>query len=198
LRRGVVPAVREKILIPGAKTSLTFHLAALREGPEGHRNFSGRAGGSESKAPEAFGSASPEGSTRGASLCGMLHRWNSGLREETGPTRVDESGFVNAARGASSCLLLQFAVRFAKRTAQGAARRPAPSHRERDQLFDNSGRSGRENECTRAPGEAHIPYVRTIGSRLPGRSFRDACRENLSEASSRIRVRGRCRYGRQG
>ena len=79
---------------------------------------SGGAGGAELKVPETQISASSEGSTRGASLCGMLHRWNSGLREETGQTRVDESGFVTAARGAEEAPH--------KTTIEVLRQRPAP------------------------------------------------------------------------
>jgi hypothetical protein len=72
---------------------------APHEGPCSYRSVMGRAGGAEPKVPETFDSASSEGSTRGASPCGMSLRWDSGL--ERGRTRrVDESGFVTAARGA--------------------------------------------------------------------------------------------------
>jgi hypothetical protein len=93
-------AYPKKYLSPSPKPRVHFASPLFIEGPCSYRSIMGRAGGAELKVPETQISASPEGSTRGASLCGMLHRWNFGLREETGPTRVDESGFVTAARGA--------------------------------------------------------------------------------------------------
>jgi hypothetical protein len=69
----------EKILIPGPKTSLTFASPLFIEGPCSYRSIMGRVGGAELKVPETQISASPEGSTRGASLCEMLHRWTPAL-----------------------------------------------------------------------------------------------------------------------
>ena len=53
-RRAPPLLLLENKSIPARKTSLTLHLAALHEGPEGHRNFSGKAGGSEPRVPETF------------------------------------------------------------------------------------------------------------------------------------------------
>jgi hypothetical protein len=72
--------------VPAAKSSLTLRLTALHEG------------GPAPKVRETQVAACPEGSTHGASRCGMLHRWEPAKKRR--PTRVDESGFVKAARGA--------------------------------------------------------------------------------------------------
>jgi hypothetical protein len=79
------PAVHAAELIPVVETPTRIRLAAAHDppspsgyggqrGPDGHRNHAGAAGGAESRAPEARGSACPEGSTRGASPRGMSHR----------------------------------------------------------------------------------------------------------------------------
>jgi hypothetical protein len=104
----------------------------------------GKSGRRRAKSPGDFSTRrSPEGSTRGASPCGMLLSLGRQPSQEGWPRRVDESGFVTAARGVLLLLLLQFAVRLSFAKPDGTRCREAPrslSSSGGDRFFDSSGR----------------------------------------------------------
>jgi hypothetical protein len=116
-----------KKLIPALRTSLTYVHAALHVGPEGHRNFSGRAGGSEPKVPETLRLGRP----------GKVHPGREPLRDvaslgrrpfvRTAGREEWTSRVLSPPRGALRRACFFNSRSASRRTARGAARRPAPS-----------------------------------------------------------------------